>query len=51
MYTYKKTKVLPTNQKIGHTHRRKWKPGPSGPPKNSVTMIADIVIMFMNSAR
>ena len=24
---------------------------PAGPPKNSVTMIADIVIVFMNSAR
>ncbi len=26
------------------------KVGPSGPPKNSVTMIADIVTTFMNSA-
>ena len=28
-----------------------WRCQPSGPPKNSVTMIADIVIVFMNSAR
>ena len=25
--------------------------GPSGPPKNSVTMTADMVMVFMNSAR
>ena len=25
--------------------------GPAGPPRNSVTMIADMVIEFMNSAR
>jgi len=43
--------VFPKNQAIGHSQRRKWNPGPSGPPKNRVTITADIVIMFMNSAR
>src|ERR1700722_3950896 len=36
---------------IGHSQGKKWKPGPSGPPKKSVTKIADQVIVFMNSAR
>ena len=30
---------------------RKPRPGPAGPPKNSVTAIADMVMRFMNSAR
>ena len=42
---------MPRNQRIGQSHRRTWKPGPSGPPKNSVTMTADMVMTFMNSAR
>ena len=28
-----------------------WGTGPSGPPKNRVTTMADMVIVFMNSAR
>ena len=28
-----------------------WGTGPSGPPKNRVTVMADMVMVFMNSAR
>ena len=46
------------NQNTGMTHAlnqplasRKPSAGPDGPPKKSVTAIADIVMRFMNSAR
>src|SRR5436190_8432282 len=46
------------NQKIGISHtftnpllERNPSDGPDGPPRKSVTAIADIVITFMNSAR
>src|SRR5882724_10292430 len=46
------------NQSIGMNHTltmlelpRNPSAGPDGPPRNSVTAIADIVITFMNSAR
>jgi len=41
------------NQMIGNTHLRCAIGGtqPAGPPKKSVTMIADMVMVFMNSAR
>ena len=46
------------NQKTGMIHAlnqplaaRKPSAGPDGPPRNSVTAIADIVMTFMNSAR
>ena len=42
---------MPRNHRIGQSHRTTWNPGPSGPPKNNVTTTADIVIVFMNSAR
>ena len=44
--------VLPRNHKMGTTHERTRTcgVGPSGPPRNSVTMMADIVMVFMNSA-
>src|SRR6476469_4717758 len=50
--------TLTMNQTIGITHTlivperdRKPRLGPDGPPRNSVTATADIVIKFMNSAR
>ena len=52
------TMTLNMNQKTGMTQAlnqplagRKPRPGPLGPPKNSVTAIAHIVMTFMNSAR
>ena len=52
------TSTFATNQKIGMIHTftvpslaRKPRLGPDGPPRNSVTAIADIVMTFMNSAR
>ncbi len=45
--------VLPRNHRIGKIHSMwgMWGTGPSGPPKNRVTVIADMVMVFMNSAR
>ena len=45
--------VFTTNHRIGKSQLSAGMSGchPSGPPKKSVTMIADIVIVFMNSAR
>ncbi len=51
--TNRKTMVLPRNHRIGHSQYR-WAMcgiGPSGPPKNRVTVMADMVMVFMNSAR
>ena len=52
------TITLNMNQNTGITHAlnqpfaaRKPRAGPDGPPKKSVTAIADIVMRFMNSAR
>src|SRR5215831_19779474 len=50
------TSSFAVNQKIGITHvftnvSPVPMPGPDGPPRNSSTAIADIVITFMNSAR
>ena len=39
------------NHTVGHSQPQPKKIGPAGPPKNSVTMIADIVMTFMNSAK
>src|SRR5690349_17829026 len=49
-------RTLIVNQKIGTSQvLRKFcdvpMSGPEGPPRNSVTAIADIVMTFMNSAR
>src|SRR6516165_7726220 len=51
-------KSLRRNQKIGITQLlsgfvddKKPNKGPDGPPRNSITAIADIVMTFMNSAR
>src|ERR1700679_1707598 len=45
--------VLPRNHRMGHSQYRcgTWGIGPSGPPKNRVTVMADMVMVFMNSAR
>src|SRR3954469_19362779 len=57
---YVSATTLIMNQKIGtsHTLIAPWvhdfdgqNAGPLGPPRNSVTVTADIVMMFMNSAR
>jgi hypothetical protein len=50
------TSSFARNQKIGMTHVLRNvapvpMPGPEGPPRNSITAIADIVMTFMNSAR
>src|SRR5215831_6907828 len=50
------TSSFAVNQKIGITHvftnvSPVPMPGPDGPPRKSVTAIADMVITFMNSAR
>ena len=47
----RKTKSLARNHTGPQIHAGPKKVGPAGPPRNSVTMIADIVIVFMNSAR
>src|SRR5580698_1695298 len=46
------TSVLPKNHRIGITQDKMntCAVGPSGPPRNRVTTMADIVIVFMNSA-
>ncbi len=48
----RKTRVFPKNHSTGTTHDRMntCGVGPSGPPRNKVTTMADIVIVFMNSA-
>ena len=38
-------------QKLGQMRSGPGPMGPAGPPRNRVTMIADMVIVFMNSAR
>ncbi|CAB4769213.1 unannotated protein [freshwater metagenome] len=50
--------TLATNQNTGMSQvltgpvaERNPRLGPAGPPRKSVTAIADIVIKFMNSAR
>ena len=39
------------NHTNGHRFSGPNRIGPAGPPRNSVTMIADVVIVFMNEAR
>src|SRR6478736_3095220 len=53
-----KASTFTVNQKIGISHTltnpvlgRNPRDGPDGPPRKSVTAIADIVMTFMNSAR
>ena len=48
----KKMSVLPRNHATGISHDRTGTcaVGPSGPPRNSVTTTADMVMVFMNSA-
>ena len=45
--------VLPRNHRMGQSQYTwgMWGTGPSGPPKNRVTVMADMVMVFMNSAR
>ena len=47
----RKTITLPKNQISGQIQSGPNNNGPDGPPRNSVTMIADVVIVFMNDAR
>src|SRR6266545_2149226 len=49
--TNRKIISLAKNQISGHTQSGPNSVGPLGPPRNSVTMMADIVIVFMNDAR
>src|ERR1700720_3347075 len=48
----RKTRVLPKNHRMGMSHDRMntCAVGPSGPPRNRVTTMADMVMVFMNSA-
>ena len=47
----RKMNSFPTNHSGPQIQSGPKKVGPAGPPRNSVTMIADIVTVFMNSAR
>ena len=47
----RKTTSLPKNHTIGHSEGRKSNVGPFGPPRNRVTTMAEMVTVFMNSAR
>ena len=45
------TRTLAKNHTVGQNQVMPNGTGPAGPPKNRVTMIADMVTTFMNSAR
>ena len=45
-----KTSTLRKNHTVGQIQSGPKSSGPRGPPKNSVTMIAEMVTTFMNSA-
>ena len=51
MYTKIIAKSFTANHRTGHSHGRKLGCGPFGPPRKSVTAMADTVTMFRYSPR